>query len=115
VAPLADPALARRPPRARRKHAPAANTPRPRRAAAPASPPLCPEQAAVKEARAELAAGRPVPGILGGLVTAVDEDGGRLTDPEITDNLVLLMLAGHDTSSTTLTNAMTCIQVGRRV
>ncbi|KAI8464385.1 MAG: cytochrome P450 [Monoraphidium minutum] len=70
---------------------------------------------AVKEARVELAAGRAVPGILGSLVAALDEDGNGLTDLEITDNLALLMLAGHDTSSTTLTNTMACIQNNRYV
>jgi hypothetical protein len=62
-----------------------------------------------------MAAGREVPGILGSLLAAVDEDGNRLTDSELTDNLLLLMLAGHDTSSTTLTNVMAHVQDNRRV
>jgi cytochrome P450 len=36
----------------------------------------------------------------------------RLTDEQLGDNLLLIMLAGHDTSSTTLTNVMACLQVG---
>jgi cytochrome P450 len=35
-----------------------------------------------------------------------------LTDQEITHNLLLVLLAGHDTSSTTLTRAMSNLQVG---
>jgi hypothetical protein len=34
-----------------------------------------------------------------------------LTDQEITHNLLLVLLAGHDTSSTTLTRAMLNLQV----
>lgn len=68
-------------------------------------------QAAADEARAQLAAGQRVPGILGSLVSAVDEDGNKLTDTELGDNLLLILLAGHDTSSTTLTSAMANIQV----
>lgn len=33
----------------------------------------------------------------------------RLTDAELTDNLLLLLLAGHDTSSTSLTNALSLL------
>jgi hypothetical protein len=36
----------------------------------------------------------------------------RLTDEQLGDNLLLIMLAGHDTSSTTLTNVMASLQVG---
>jgi hypothetical protein len=36
----------------------------------------------------------------------------RLTDQEITHNLLLVLLAGHDTSSTTLARAMSNLQVG---
>lgn len=68
-------------------------------------------QAAVDEARGQLAAGQHVPGILGSLVSAVDEEGNRLTDAELGDNLLLILLAGHDTSSTTLTSAMANLQV----
>eukprot|EP00878_Enallax_costatus_P002591 GHUV01002773.1.p1 GENE.GHUV01002773.1~~GHUV01002773.1.p1 ORF type:complete len:523 (+),score=179.47 GHUV01002773.1:316-1884(+) len=67
-------------------------------------------QGAVDEARADLAAGKSVPGILGGLVSAVDENGNSLTDAELGDNLLLILLAGHDTSSTTLTNTMANLQ-----
>jgi cytochrome P450 len=35
----------------------------------------------------------------------------RLTDEQLGDNLLLIMLAGHDTSSTTLTNVMANLQV----
>lgn len=69
-------------------------------------------QGVVDEARVDLAAGKSVPGILGGLVSAVDENGNRLTDAELGDNLLLILLAGHDTSSTTLTNTMANLQVG---
>lgn len=34
----------------------------------------------------------------------------RLTDAEITDNVLLLLLAGHDTSSTTLTQCFSNLQ-----
>lgn len=34
----------------------------------------------------------------------------RLSDQEITDNILLLLLAGHDTSSTTLTQLMSNLQ-----
>eukprot|EP00882_Tetradesmus_deserticola_P020829 GHRQ01022513.1.p1 GENE.GHRQ01022513.1~~GHRQ01022513.1.p1 ORF type:complete len:200 (+),score=77.64 GHRQ01022513.1:33-632(+) len=68
--------------------------------------PAAAAQAAVDEARQQLAAGQSVPGILGSLVSAVDEHGNRLTDEQLGDNLLLIMLAGHDTSSTTLTNVM---------
>ena len=41
------------------------------------------------------------------LIAAIDpETGRRLTDDEICDELVLFMLAGHDTTSTTLTYAL---------
>jgi cytochrome P450 len=41
------------------------------------------------------------------LIQAIDEETGRpLTDDEICDELVLFMLAGHDTTSTTLTYAL---------
>lgn len=68
-------------------------------------------QGAVDEAREQVAAGKEVPGILGSLVSAVDESGNKLTDEELGDNLLLILLAGHDTSSTTLTNAMAHLQV----
>lgn len=67
-------------------------------------------QECVCEARSEMAAGRQVSGILGSLVAAVDENSNRLTDSELGDNLLLLMLAGHDTSSTTLTSVMANLQ-----
>ncbi|KAF6258855.1 cytochrome P450 [Scenedesmus sp. NREL 46B-D3] len=70
----------------------------------------CLHAAAVDEAREQLAAGQSVPGILGSLVSAVDEHGNRLTDEQLGDNLLLIMLAGHDTSSTTLTNVMANLQ-----
>lgn len=34
----------------------------------------------------------------------------RLTDAQITDNVLLLLLAGHDTSSTTLTQCFSNLQ-----
>ncbi|WIA16755.1 hypothetical protein OEZ85_013407 [Tetradesmus obliquus] len=67
------------------------------------------------QAREALAAGQAVPGILGRLVAAVDEQGNRLTDQEITHNLLLVLLAGHDTSSTTLTRALANLQDHPRV
>ena len=41
-------------------------------------------------------------GILGMLVDARSEDGDRLSDKEIRDDLVTLVLAGHETTATTL-------------
>eukprot|EP00879_Flechtneria_rotunda_P003830 GHRR01004070.1.p1 GENE.GHRR01004070.1~~GHRR01004070.1.p1 ORF type:complete len:300 (+),score=122.02 GHRR01004070.1:648-1547(+) len=67
-------------------------------------------QGCVSEAREQLAHGKSVPGILGSLVAAIDEDGNRLTDSELGDNLLLVLLAGHDTSSSTLTNTMAHLQ-----
>jgi cytochrome P450 len=49
-------------------------------------------------------------GVIGNLVAAVDEEGNRLSDEQIKDNLLLVLLAGHDTSSTTLTHVMTQLQ-----
>ena len=46
-------------------------------------------------------AGHPA-GILGMLVDARSEDGDRLSDKEIRDDLVTLVLAGHETTATTL-------------
>ncbi|KAF6251646.1 cytochrome P450 [Scenedesmus sp. NREL 46B-D3] len=40
------------------------------------------------------------------MISAVDEDGNRLSEVELCDNLMLLILAGHDTSSATLTNIL---------
>ncbi|KAF8055110.1 CYP716B1 [Scenedesmus sp. PABB004] len=65
---------------------------------------------AVERARADLAAGRAVPGVLGALVGAVDDEGRTLSDVELGDNLLLVLLAGHDTSSTTLTNVLVNLQ-----
>jgi cytochrome P450 len=45
--------------------------------------------------------GRPA-GILGMLVDARSENGDRLSDKEIRDDLVTLVLAGHETTATTL-------------
>lgn len=42
------------------------------------------------------------PDILGLLVSARGEDGERLSDSEIRDDLITLMLAGHETTATTL-------------
>ncbi|WIA32262.1 hypothetical protein OEZ86_003108 [Tetradesmus obliquus] len=66
-------------------------------------------QQAVTAARSKLAAGQQVPGIIGSLTAAVDEEGNRLTDLEITENILLLLLAGHDTSSTTLTRLLSVL------
>jgi cytochrome P450 len=41
-------------------------------------------------------------GLLGMLVHAVDETGQRLSDDELIDNLRLLVLAGHETSASTM-------------
>ena len=49
-------------------------------------------------------------GVIGNLVAAVDEQGNRLSDDQINDNLLLVLLAGHDTSSTTLTHVMDQLQ-----
>jgi cytochrome P450 family 117 subfamily A len=42
------------------------------------------------------------PGLLAALVHARDEEGGQLTDRELVDNLRLLVLAGHETSASTM-------------
>jgi cytochrome P450 len=44
--------------------------------------------------------------ILGMLLAAEDEDGSRLSDQEIRDQLMTLMFAGHDTSTSTLSFLM---------
>ena len=41
--------------------------------------------------------------ILSLLVSATDEDGSRLSDPEVRDQAITLMFAGHDTSTSTVT------------
>jgi cytochrome P450 len=41
--------------------------------------------------------------ILSLLIAATDEDGSRLTDREVRDQVMTLMFAGHDTSTSTLT------------
>jgi cytochrome P450 len=43
-----------------------------------------------------------MPGLLAALVHARDEEGSQLTDEELLDNLRLLVLAGHETSASTL-------------
>lgn len=40
--------------------------------------------------------------ILSLLMAATDEDGGHLTDSEVRDDLITLVIAGHETTSTTL-------------
>ncbi|KAF6255323.1 cytochrome P450 [Scenedesmus sp. NREL 46B-D3] len=67
-------------------------------------------QEAVNGARVHLARGEALAGVVGSLVTAEDEEGNRLTDVEITDNLLLVLLAGFDTSSTTLTAVLANLQ-----
>jgi cytochrome P450 len=42
------------------------------------------------------------PGLLGALVQARDEAGAPLTEPELVENLRLLVLAGHETSASTM-------------
>ena len=54
--------------------------------------------------RAEPAPGRS--DILGMLLAAEDEDGSRLSDKEVRDQLMTLMFAGHDTSTSTLSFLM---------
>ena len=44
--------------------------------------------------------------ILGMLTAAEDEDGSRLSDKEVRDQLMTLMFAGHDTSTSTLSFLM---------
>jgi cytochrome P450 len=41
---------------------------------------------------------------------AEDEDGNMLTDEQVQDNLLLLLLAGHDTSAVTVTNMLAQLQ-----
>jgi hypothetical protein len=48
-------------------------------------------------------------------VTAVDEEGHSLSDDQIKDNLLLVLFAGHDTSSTTLTRMLSVLQKVRDV
>jgi cytochrome P450 len=50
--------------------------------------------------------------ILSVLATAETEDGKRLTDDEIVDHLVFLLMAAHDTTTSALTNLIT--ELGRR-
>jgi cytochrome P450 len=44
--------------------------------------------------------------VLGMLLSAEDEDGSRLSDQEVRDQLMTLMFAGHDTSTSTLSFLM---------
>ncbi|KAI8472759.1 MAG: cytochrome P450 [Monoraphidium minutum] len=62
-------------------------------------------RAAVAEARAAAAAGEPPRGILGNMIKP-DADGNGLTDQQCEDQILLLLFAGHDTSSTTLARAL---------
>ncbi len=48
-------------------------------------------------------AGDPGDDLLGLLLSARDEDGDRLTEPEITSQVVTFLLAGHETTSSLLT------------
>ncbi|MEW5320146.1 MAG: hypothetical protein WDW38_011243 [Sanguina aurantia] len=45
-------------------------------------------------------------GSLHGILLARDEAGGGLTDSEVADNVVTLLFAGHDTTSSSLTSAL---------
>eukprot|EP00878_Enallax_costatus_P041537 GHUV01048343.1.p1 GENE.GHUV01048343.1~~GHUV01048343.1.p1 ORF type:complete len:522 (+),score=119.33 GHUV01048343.1:83-1648(+) len=63
-------------------------------------------QQLLDDARQELAAGGAVQGVLGSLITAQDDDGNRLSDAEIKDNVLLLLLAGHGTTNTSLTQVL---------
>lgn len=67
-------------------------------------------QAAVDAARAQAAAGEEVEGVIGSLVTASDATGCHLSDDQIIDNLLLVLFAGYDTSSTTLTRMLSLLQ-----
>lgn len=63
-------------------------------------------QSAIDLARAQAASGEQVEGVIRTLVECVDEEGNRLTDQQIGQNILLLLFAGHDTSSSTLTQAL---------
>jgi cytochrome P450 monooxygenase len=52
----------------------------------------------IEQARGSVAAS----GLVGEMVAARDENGQRLSDEELIDNLRLLMLAGHETTASTL-------------
>lgn len=67
-------------------------------------------QVDIDRARLQLALGQQPAGILGSLVVAEDEQGNRLTDEQVQDNLLLLLLAGHDTSAVTVTNMLAQLQ-----
>ncbi|KIY95292.1 cytochrome P450, CYP85 clan [Monoraphidium neglectum] len=61
-------------------------------------------------ARARLADGKEVPGQLGTLVAATDADGRPLPDNVVAENLLGFMFAGHDTTSTSLTQLLAVLQ-----
>jgi hypothetical protein len=48
--------------------------------------------------------------VIGSLVTASDATGCHLSDDQIIDNLMLVLFAGYDTSSTTLTRMLSLLQ-----
>jgi cytochrome P450 len=48
--------------------------------------------------------------VIGAFVTAKDDAGQQLSDEQIIDNLLLLLFAGYDTSSTTLTRILSLLQ-----
>lgn len=58
------------------------------------------------EIRKRRAEAKPRPDILGMLMAAQDEDGAGFTDTEIRDQVMTLMFAGHDTSTSTVTFLM---------
>lgn len=61
---------------------------------------------AVAAGRAKVAAGEAAPGVLGTLLAAVDDEGNGLTDTWLAENLLGLLFAGHDTTSSTLTGLL---------
>lgn len=63
-------------------------------------------RAAITETREQLQQGEEVPGVLAALIAATNEQWNRLTELELCDNLMLLLLAGHDTSSLALTDIL---------
>lgn len=56
----------------------------------------------IRERRAQLAAGEERADVLSILLAATDEDGNPLSDHELRDHLVSLLLAGHETTANTI-------------
>lgn len=70
----------------------------------------------IRARRAALAAGgEPGTDILSLLLTARDEDGAPMTEDELCDELVTMLVAGHETTATALSWAFACLLEHRHV